>query len=168
MLEDIGCAPLQCCGLRMHRFSRRATLLRAVLCGIRFHWARLSMANRIALARADAVACQQVRRSDQVRGHSVNAFTVIADLRAPEIFDLPSLLGRAQHAPAMNAQLAVCKRNCCQFHGHAVKLSDESFNVEVRHFSVLPRVAKRLHVLVEERRNRSGARTLCEAFARAA
>jgi hypothetical protein len=44
-----------------------------------------------------------------VRSQSVDAFTVIADLRAPQIFDLLSVLGRVQHAPAINAQLAVCK-----------------------------------------------------------
>src|SRR5262249_28843369 len=92
-------------------------------------------------ARADAVDCLPGRRVGQMRGQNVDAFPIIADLRGPEILDLLGMLGGIQHAPTIDAQLAVGKRNRSQFHAHAVKLRNKSFNVEVRHsrFSFNPR-----------------------------
>jgi len=84
-------------------------------------------------AGADAVDCLAGRCVGQVRGQNVNAFPIIADLRGPQISDLLGMLGRIQHAPTIDAQLAVGKRNGSQFHAHAVKLCNKSFNVKVRH-----------------------------------
>jgi hypothetical protein len=69
-----------------------------------------------------------------VRGQDVDAFVVIADLRGPKLPDLLGMLGRIQHAPTIDAQLAPGQRNRSQFHAHAIKLGDESFNVKIRHF----------------------------------
>src|SRR5215831_8545694 len=70
----------------------------------------------------------------QVCGENLKAPLVVADLRGPKIPDLLRVLARMQHAPAIDAQLAVGKRNRGQFHAHAIKLGDKSFDVEVRHF----------------------------------
>jgi hypothetical protein len=70
-----------------------------------------------------------------VCGQSVDAFLVIPDLCGPKILDLLGMLGRIQHAPAINAQLAVGKGNRSQLHAHAVKLPNKSLNVKVRHSS---------------------------------
>jgi hypothetical protein len=68
-----------------------------------------------------------------VCGQNIDAFPVIADLCGPKILDLLGMLGRIQHAPTINPQLAIGKRNRGQFHAHAVKPGDESFNVKIRH-----------------------------------
>jgi hypothetical protein len=68
-----------------------------------------------------------------VRSQNVNAFPIIADLGGPEIADLLGMLGGIQHAPTIDAQLAVGKHNGSQFHAQAVKLRNKSFNVKVRH-----------------------------------
>jgi hypothetical protein len=81
-----------------------------------------------------AVAGRPRRGFRQVCGEHIDARLVVADLRGPEILDLLRMLARVQHAPAVDAQLAVGKRNRGQFHAHAVKLGDKSFNVKVRHF----------------------------------
>ena len=82
---------------------------------------------------ADAVDGLPGRCVDQMRGQNVDALPVIADLCGPQISDLLGMLGRIQHAPTVDAQLAVGKRNGSQFHAHAVKLRNKSFNVKVRH-----------------------------------
>src|SRR5262249_20160607 len=56
------------------------------------------------------------------------------DLRGPKLLNLLRMFGRIQHAPSIDTQLAVGKRDCGQFHAHAIKLGDESFNVEIQHF----------------------------------
>ncbi len=84
-------------------------------------------------ARADAVDCLPGRCVGQVCGQNVNAFPIIADLRGPQISDLLGMLGGVQHAPTIDAQLAVGKRNGSQFHAHAVKRRNKSFNVKVWH-----------------------------------
>jgi len=87
---------------------------------------------------ADAVDGLPGRCVDQMRGQNVDAFPVIADLRGPKILDLLGMLGRVQHAPTIDAQLAVGKRNRGQLHAHAVKLGDESFDIKIRHFRLPP------------------------------
>jgi len=93
-------------------------------------------------AGADAVGRLPGRRLGQVRGQNVDAFPVIADLHRPKIFDLPGMFARTQHAPTIDAQLAVGKGNRGQFHAHAVKLRNKSLNVKVRHstFSFNPQL----------------------------
>jgi len=71
-----------------------------------------------------------------MRSQSVDARLVIADLRGPEIFDFMGMFDRIQHAPAIDAQLAIGEFNRSQFHAHAVKLGNKSLNVKVRHFSI--------------------------------
>jgi hypothetical protein len=102
---------------------------------------RYRLRTHLQWARADAVDCLPGRYVRQVRGQNVDALPVIANLRGPEILDLLGMLGGIQHAPTIDAQLAVGKRNRSQFHAHAVKLRNKSFNVEVRHsrFSFNPR-----------------------------
>ena len=69
-----------------------------------------------------------------MRGQNVDAFLVIPDLRGPKLLDLLRMFGRIQHAPSIDTQLAVGKRNRGQFHAHAIKLGDESLNVKIQHF----------------------------------
>jgi len=71
---------------------------------------------------------------DKVRSKHIDACLITADLGGPKILDLLRMLARVQHAPAVDAQLAVGKRNRSQFHAHAVKPGNKGCNVKVRHF----------------------------------